>query len=424
MLAAFVTALTACASGGHSDVPPAPVSANLQLDPASLELGPGGTAQLEAVQAGSTVAVQWSVEEGPTGGTVTNAGFYTAPDTLGTYYVVATSQLNPSISATAAVTVAASAPPPPSTTPLKLGTGANYGPVYLTSVTGGGPMPSWTSNVVTAACAGDGVTDDTSCLQAAANAAHAQGKALVIPTTASFYRITGPVTISGSVGGIGGTPTIQQMNTSATWGVQRIFILAPGMTGWIYNLHLVGTFNGSNAVTEYGHLLDVGNVNGVTIQANLLENAMGDAVSTDNGQFDGGTLCQNVLVNANTIRNPYRCGLAFTFNQRNWVVINNIIDKQVNYVSGVDFEPEKTGTVLNVEVAYNHFIMNNRTVNPARSSDGEAVSEWQTPNTPNPGGNFFLDHNYGTFGTGFWGASGGFGAVTVVSNVEGSTVPQ
>jgi hypothetical protein len=427
MLAAVVTALTACASGAApssgadaSAPPPAPAGA-LSVVPAALELAPGDTAQLSAtVTGGQVLDVSWAVMESG-GGSVTTAGLYTAAAAEGTYHVVAVSRFDSSESATAVVTVKQSPVPPPSQNGQ--GTGATYAPVYLTGVTGGGAMPSWSSNVVTAACAGDGATDDTACLQAAANAAKSQGKALVIPATASFYRITGPITVATSVGGVGGMPTLKQTNT-AGGGAQKILILAPGMTGWIWNLHLVGTFNGSNAITESGHNIDVGNVNGVTIKGNLLENAQGDAVSSDISQFDGGTQAQNVLVDGNTMRNPYRCAVGFIWNQRDWVVMNNVIDKQVNYVSGIDVEPESGGSVQGLEIGYNKFVMNNRTPNPNRGADGKAVFGWRTPLVTNPGGDFYIHHNYGTFGTGFSGfENGGWGAISQASNVEGQSVP-
>ena len=306
------------------------------------------------------------------------------------------------------------------------GTGRAHRPSFLTDVTGGGAVPDWTRNAVTAACAGDGVTDDTACLQGAANAARDQRKVLAIPATASFYRMTGPVTVYTSIGGVGGMPTLRQTNRSADWGRQKVIVLARGMTGWVHGLHLVGTFDGANAVTEHGHLIDVGSVNGVTIQGNLLENAMGDAIGTDISAFDGGSASQNVVVDRNTIRNPYRCGIALAHNQRRWVITNNLIDKQVNFVSGIDIEPEKGGVVRGVEIAYNKFVMNNRDENPSRGADGKAVFGWHVaePPTPTAGGDYFVHHNYGTFGTGFsgWG-NGGWGRIHEASNAEGAAAP-
>jgi hypothetical protein len=419
MVIALLTALSACAPGATPSV----AEPSLDIVPASLQIAPGDTAQFTAMLSGDVLEVRWFVDEGC--GTVNTTGLYTAPAEAGTYRVQATSTADPTATSSAVVTVTASPPPPPPPPPPSnsQGTGTSYEPKSV-SVTGGGAMPNWTTNVVTASCAGDGVTDDTACLQAAANTARSQNKPLVIPTKSSFYRITGPITVYGSVGGVGGMPTIKQTNGSATWGAQKMIVLAPGMSGWIYNLHLIGTFIGSNAVTEHGHQIDVGNVNGVTIKGNLLENAMGDSVSTDISQWDGGSVSQNVLVDGNTMRNPYRCGVAFIKNQRNWAVMNNVIEKQANFVSGIDIEPENGGTVLGVEVAYNKFVMNNRTPNPDRGADGKAVFGWRTAATPSPGGDFYIHHNYGTFGTGFIGFSGGgWGYIYQASNVEGPNVP-
>jgi hypothetical protein len=301
------------------------------------------------------------------------------------------------------------------------GTGGNYAPGHIT-VTGGGSMPDWTKNVVTAACTGNGVADDTSCLQAAANSARSQNKPLVIPYTSAFYKVSRQISIYTSVGGVGGKPTIKTTSTSAN-GTGKILVLASGMTGWVYNLHLVGTFNGSNANGgEFSHNLDVGSVNGVTIKGNLFENAMGDSVSTDISHFDGGRGGQNVIVSNNTMKNPYRCAVGFTYSQKNWVIMNNVIEKPVNFVSGIDFEPEAAGTVTNVEVAYNRFVMNNRTPNPNRGADGKAVFGWRVPATPSPGGSYYIHHNYGTFGTGFSGfGGGGWGYIDQSANAEGAS---
>ncbi len=51
-------------------------------------------------------AVTWRVQEGPSGGSVTQSGVYTAPGTYGTYHVIATSQADTTQTATATVTVA------------------------------------------------------------------------------------------------------------------------------------------------------------------------------------------------------------------------------------------------------------------------------------------------------------------------------
>ncbi len=63
-----------------------------------------------AVTGSANTAVTWSVQEGSTGGTVTAAGVYTAPGSVGTYHVVAASQADPSVSASAVVMVMAQPP--------------------------------------------------------------------------------------------------------------------------------------------------------------------------------------------------------------------------------------------------------------------------------------------------------------------------
>ena len=209
MLAALVTALSACVSGaGPEAYLEDPPSMSVEIEPAALELAPGDSHQFTAAVSGTEVVeVTWSVVES-NGGTVSDAGIYTAAAVPGTYHVVATSTFDAAKSTSAVVTVTSRRRrllPPQSGSERQAGLlrGA-----YLTGVTGGGGMmPSWTANVVTASCAGNGTTDDTSCLQAAANAARDQGKALVIPAKAPFYKkISGPVKIYGSVGGVGGTP--------------------------------------------------------------------------------------------------------------------------------------------------------------------------------------------------------------------------
>jgi Galactose oxidase, central domain len=49
--------------------------------------------------------VMWSLEEGAAAGTLTDEGLYTAPSTPGTFHLIATSSHDPSLSATAPVTV-------------------------------------------------------------------------------------------------------------------------------------------------------------------------------------------------------------------------------------------------------------------------------------------------------------------------------
>jgi hypothetical protein len=317
-----------------------------------------------------------------------------------------------------------------------VGAGTSYKPSYVTNVTGGGAMPSWTSNVISAAdygAKGDGTTDDTAALQSALDAGHSQGKPVVVPATSSFYKITSRLLVYGSIGGVSGMPTIKVSSGTGT-ATTSVLALAPGMTGWVYNLHLVGYYANQapySAPGEWAMGINVGSVNGVTIKGNLIENVMGDSISTDGASWDGGTGPQNVLVDGNSLVNPYRCAIAFCSHvqDQQWVVINNFIDKRVAYVSALDFEPEG-GTITNIEFAYNKFSMAHDLTGGKYGSDGRASSAWQNANSPSPGGNLYLHHNYGTFGTGWWmspisykGGQGDWYNVSQSQNVEGASAP-
>ncbi len=76
------------------------------LVPAAVTLTIGDTQTFAASFAGNP-AVTWSVAEGAAGGTITTNGIYTAPNVPGTYHVVATSNVDPTQTASATVTVEA-----------------------------------------------------------------------------------------------------------------------------------------------------------------------------------------------------------------------------------------------------------------------------------------------------------------------------
>jgi hypothetical protein len=83
--------------------PPDPV---VTIGPMLVTVVPGGTQAFAAeVANASSTAVTFSIHEGATGGSVTAAGVYTAPPTIGIYHVVATSISDQNFSAVARVTV-------------------------------------------------------------------------------------------------------------------------------------------------------------------------------------------------------------------------------------------------------------------------------------------------------------------------------
>lgn len=78
---------------------------SLSVAPAAETLGINGSRQFIAEGFDSNSGINWSVEEGSAGGTISSNGYYTAPANIGTFHVVATSMSAPSQNAVASVTV-------------------------------------------------------------------------------------------------------------------------------------------------------------------------------------------------------------------------------------------------------------------------------------------------------------------------------
>ena len=76
------------------------------VSPTSDTLGPTGSRAFKASVSGSiNTGLNWNVEEGAAGGSITSGGVYTAPTTMGIFHVVATSAADPSATAVAIVKV-------------------------------------------------------------------------------------------------------------------------------------------------------------------------------------------------------------------------------------------------------------------------------------------------------------------------------
>src|SRR5215831_14907603 len=97
--------VTGCGGGGGgANSIPIVVS----ISPFRANLSQGGTQPFTATVSGtSNSAVNWSVQEGAAGGSITNMGAYTAPSQSGVFHVIATSQADTTKSATATVIIAA-----------------------------------------------------------------------------------------------------------------------------------------------------------------------------------------------------------------------------------------------------------------------------------------------------------------------------
>ncbi len=105
VLLALLVAVTGCGGGGTNNVV---VPIQVSLSPFTASLNQGETRSFTATVTGtSNTAVNWAVVEGAAGGSITNMGVYTAPNTSGTFHVIATSQADAAKAARATVNVAA-----------------------------------------------------------------------------------------------------------------------------------------------------------------------------------------------------------------------------------------------------------------------------------------------------------------------------
>jgi len=98
MVALALVLAISCGSERKEKEPTAP----LEVHPPTATVAPGGSQKFTLLP--STVQVAWSVTE-TSGGSITQAGMYTAPGLSGVFHVVATSTTNPAASAQAVVTV-------------------------------------------------------------------------------------------------------------------------------------------------------------------------------------------------------------------------------------------------------------------------------------------------------------------------------
>jgi hypothetical protein len=107
------------------------------VSPDAVALGTGAEQAFTAAVTGSAVTtVTWTVREGTPGGTVSTAGFYTAPGAAGSYHVVATSDADPSVSAVATVTVATPATVAVAVSPATRTLAAGASTTFTASVAG------------------------------------------------------------------------------------------------------------------------------------------------------------------------------------------------------------------------------------------------------------------------------------------------
>ncbi len=231
------------ACGGGAVTPaPAPPLTTVLITPATLQTGMGGTAQfsVEGIwsDGGSAQpAVAWTA----TGGTVTNAGLYTAGSVAGSFHVVVTAQ-TAALADTAVITVLA--PPPPTLVTLALTPAAvtiETTAAQQFSVSGTWSDASTTTPVVTYSAAGGTITP---------------GGLYTAGTTAGVFRVI----------------AVQQAGTLADTSIVTLaaptltaLVLAPGSasltTGASQQFAVSGTWsNGSHTVPAVNYTATGGTV--------------------------------------------------------------------------------------------------------------------------------------------------------------------
>lgn len=95
-----LTMLTGCGGGSGSS------AVTLTIKPNSVGIKPGTSVGFTATVTGSkNTGVTWKVQEGSAGGTIDSRGKYTAPNAPGVYHIIATSNANTRVAATATAAV-------------------------------------------------------------------------------------------------------------------------------------------------------------------------------------------------------------------------------------------------------------------------------------------------------------------------------
>jgi len=229
-----------------------PPAVTVSVSPSSTGIGTCATSQFTASVSGSSnTAVTWSVLEGPSGGTVSTSGLYTAPYSAGTFHVVAASQANPAATAEATVSVSSSGSACGSVYALP----PDRAVVWQPGVTYNGGIPTRTAIYATISPSGDtsGVKDSAA-IQTALNNCPVNGVVLLAPGT--FYIGTtltianSNITLRGS--GAGATVLYQTAGNSAV-------VVGTLYFSYIQPMYLTAdAVQGSNTLTVGGTCLSTG----------------------------------------------------------------------------------------------------------------------------------------------------------------------
>jgi hypothetical protein len=201
-------------------------TANVDVTPSTVTLGPGGAQVFGAKVVGNGVssnAVTWRVQESG-GGTIDANGFYTAPSATGTFHVRATSVAAPTSSGLATVTVSSPSGISVTISPATRTTTVNAGIQFESSVTGSGDTAvTWSVEE-----AGGGTITSQGAYTAPANPGtfHVRATSLADPT--AYGRATVTVT------SVAVTVTAQPNTTD---GLTNLACAASGAGPYTYAWH-------------------------------------------------------------------------------------------------------------------------------------------------------------------------------------------
>jgi hypothetical protein len=239
------------------------------------------------------------------------------------------------------------------------------------------PQAGWAS-VMDFGAVGDGIHDDTSAFQAAANT----GKTVWVPRPPAFYQVTAPIHLSASIIGdytdLANMPLIRMQGSNGD-GYHTTLIVR-GYHGAeqlvIAGLQIDNQYVDTTQGGEWDHNITISDSNNVRVTTNRLLNAWGDGVcigewkrAPSNPEIDS----INIVVENNYIHNPFRCTVAPLFTSTGTVIRNNYHRKLNRSDNGtnipvIDIEPDggPQGSI-----AWDVLIEDN--VVDAHTSDGASV---------------------------------------------------
>jgi hypothetical protein len=193
-LALAALGLASCTNPG-APAGPAATGIVVTVSPGTALVLPGGTAPFSGSVTGTVdTRVDWSVAEGPAGGSVSASGVYSAPAVDGVYHLVAASRADPSRQQVATVTVSQSpstTPSPPSgvtVDPPTASVDACKGQVFAATVTGlADPFVTW---AVTEGAGGGTVTNGIYAAPPTAGTYHMVATSVAEPARAAQATVT------------------------------------------------------------------------------------------------------------------------------------------------------------------------------------------------------------------------------------------